>query len=355
MSLHDTMKRLLTPALVFAPLLALAQAPATPALTPEQTASIIQQLDQIEATITKNRGEALGMALTRFRSAMGGDKEAIDLYLASTKLENFDRKDLKTTDFQEWRDRNEGRFKDPEFPIGLRLQLEYLVLSIQAQDIKEAKDYATAVASLQAYLPKAIGAVQASMKHSASGAVEEKNPRRGGGGGGGVRSQLLNTLRQPVKGTIFSQAYQLNEYLTKKEWEYSPLNVGGIYESVIFPYYLGEKPEELPAQWDNRINAELAIQKCTMSESEFQHYYKETHPNFVWAKASYLLRNRITPVMAMADMLKVVRENPTHPKAPEWVKQLRQAVNETQNPIVPTSSETEPEPETATAPGAAAP
>lgn len=355
MSLHDTMKRFLTPALLCAPVLALcptASAQEAPALTPEQTASIMKQLEQIEGQITKNRGDALGAALTRFRSAMAGDKEAIDLWFACTKLENFDKKDLKTTEFQTWKDQQENRVKDPDFPTGLRLQLEYLVLSIQAQDIKDIDKMGPTVAALQAYLPKAINAVQATLKHNASGAIEEKNPggrgpgggNRGGGGGprAGGGGNLGQTLRQPVKGSIFSQAYTLDQLLNRQDWEYSPLNIGGIYRNVILPFYLDQKPAEVPAQYDAMINAELAMRKGTMSETEFAQYYKEEGPDLQWGKANYLLQHKITPVLAMADMLKIIRENPTHPKAGGWVKQLREAVNQTQIPTTPTSTEPAP-------------
>ncbi|WP_218280949.1 hypothetical protein [Verrucomicrobium spinosum] len=109
------MKRFLTPALLCAPVLALcptASAQEAPALTPEQTASIMKQLEQIEGQITKNRGDALSAALTRFRAAMNGDKEAIDLWLACNKLENFDKRDLKATEFQTWKDQQDNRMKD---------------------------------------------------------------------------------------------------------------------------------------------------------------------------------------------------------------------------------------------------
>lgn len=309
-----------------------------PRLTSDQTASILKQLDQIESQITKNRGESLGTALSRFRIGMNSDKDALDLYLNSYKLENFDKKNLKVTDFQEWKDRNTDRHKDPDFLMALRLQLEYLVLSIQAQD---TKDINTLVPGLQAYVPKLISAVQSTMKHSASGAIEEKNKAgKGGGGGGGGNRQggappILAMLRQPVKGTVIAQAYRLDEFLTRKEWEYDPTSIAGIYNSVIFPCYLKEKKEELPAQWDARINAELALRKATQSETEFQVYYYENHPQLLWSKSVYLLQRNVNPIGALAEMLKIVRDNPTHPKAADWLQELRKAVDESR-PVEPT-------------------
>lgn len=321
------MKHLILSNLFLVPSLMFAQpaAPASPAtatkLTDEQTASIIKQLDQIEAQITKNRGDSFSNALARFKAGAASDKDALSLYLDCYKLEHFDRRDLKQTDFQEWRDRNEERFKDPEFLLGLRLQLEYLVICIQAQD---ATEMAPLVNALQSFIPKAVSAVQSTMTHSASGALKDKDNKGKAAGNGG--RQLLDSLRQPVTGTDFCKAYLLDDLLKRQDWEYSPLGINGIYQNIILPYYLKNKSADLPAQWEARINAELVLRKAVTSETEYQLFYKENYPQLLWTKNTYLLKNNVTPILALADMLKIVRENPTHAHANAWVKDLREAV-----------------------------
>jgi hypothetical protein len=213
-----------------------------------------------------------------------------------------------------------------------------------------------------------VGAVQESMKHTASGAVEEKDkgPRNGpgggrgpggggrgpGGGGGGAAlgaGQLAGILRESVKQTEFARAMQLDQYLRNNEWEYAPLDITGIYDKVIFPFYLENKREEVGAQWDTRISAEMALQKSSMSEAQYAEYYKERLPVLQWSKASFLLENKINPIMALADMLKIVRDNPSHASAAQWLKSLRQSVNATQAPVIspgadPAPGATTPEP-----------
>ena len=327
--------------------------PPAPLLTPEQTATVMKQLEQLETQVLKNRGETLGTALAKFRSALAGQKEAVSLYLDCYKLEHYDRHDLKQTDFQAWKEANEARLKDEEFLAGLMLQLEYLVLTVQAQDVKEQKDMGPIVAQLQTFIPKAVNAVQETMKHTASGAVEQKNQGNGGGGGGGrpggggrapaggggrgpgggggggvnVPGNLGNALRQSVKNCEFSNAYLLESHLKREEWAYAPLEIAEIYQSVIFPYYLEVRPTEIAAQWDARINAELALRKTIMSESEFGVFLKERQPELHWYKASYLYSHNVNALQAMADMLKIIRENPTHPEAGAWLRELRDAVN----------------------------
>ncbi|RBP45020.1 hypothetical protein DES53_10315 [Roseimicrobium gellanilyticum] len=344
------MKRLLYPLMLCAPVCLLSQTPAPapapstpPTLTSEQTANIMKQLEQLEAQITKGRGDLFGMALSKCRAGAASEAAALSLYLDCYKVEHFDKRNLKTTDFQAWKDGNEGRLKDEEFTKGLVLQLEYLVLSIQAQDADEPKEMAPLVAALQAYLPRAVAAVQDSMKHTASGAVEEKDKGgrngggRGPGGGGrgpGGGGQLAGILRESVKATEFARALQLDEYMRNNEWEYSPLGIDGIYERVILPYYLETKREDVGTQWDARINAELALRKSGLSEAQYAEFYKERLPVLQWNKASYMLQNKVNPIMALADMLKIVRENPAHANAAQWLKDLRRSVNESQAPVV---------------------
>ncbi|MGV3663720.1 MAG: hypothetical protein ACO1TE_26350 [Prosthecobacter sp.] len=311
------------------------------ALTPAQMAHILKELEKVEAQIGQGRGGVFSTALAKFRAATGSDAAALALYLDCYKLEHFDRKDLKTTDFTEWRERNEERLKDADFGKALVLQLEYLVLTIQAQEINDIKKMGPVVTALQAYIAKAVGEVQASTKHTASGAVELKETPKGGNGGGARRpggggggqgqgggggrwgagdaSPLAVTLRQSVKGTEFCNAYLLDDYLTLKEWEYTPLNIAGIYGSVIFPYYRSEKPEELGAQWDMRINAEHALRKAVLSESEYAIYFGEQNPRLQWQKQSDLLTSNVNPVNALAEMLKIIQGNPNHPDAATWL------------------------------------
>jgi hypothetical protein len=114
--------------------------------------------------------------------------------------------------------------------------------------------------------------------------------------------------------------------LKRQDWEYSPLGIGGIYQNIILPYYLKNKPAEIPGQWEARINAELVLRKAVTSETEYQLFHKENYPQLLWTKNTYLLKNDVTPILALADMLKIVRDNPTHANANTWVKELREAV-----------------------------
>jgi hypothetical protein len=352
-----------------------------PPLTPEQTATIMKQIEMLETTVGKGRVDLLGAALKKFREANSNPKEAVRLWLECFKLEEYERKNLPVADFLAWKDGNSPdaqKLQDERFVNGIGLQLEYLILTIQAQDITEQKDMGPIVTALQAFIPKLVKIVDESVKHTGTGAVEiEGTPQKDGQGrrpinggdgerpggkgarraataasGGGTGNlgraagELGQVLNEQVNSSLFCRAYLIENLLKRAEWSYSPIDVPRIYETVIFPYYLATKPEELPAQWDHRINAELALRKIVMSETEFGLEYKERHPALLWQKATFMLERNLNPLQAVADMLKVVRENPNHSNATIWLQQIRSLVTQGQqqapSPGTPTPAVTTP-------------
>ncbi|WP_395736257.1 hypothetical protein [Prosthecobacter sp.] len=304
-------------------------------LTPAQTEHILKELEKVEAQINKGRGSVFSAAMAKFREGMASPAAALSLYMDCYKLEHFDRKNLKAVDFKDWSSRNEAKLKDEDFRKALWLQLEYLVLTIQAQDADDPKKMAPIVTSLQAFIGKAISAIQGTTSHSASGAVTDKDSKGGRKGGGNVPAgDILGTLRQSVAESDFAKAYSLEDFLKREEWEYQPLNVKGIYSNIIFPYFLAEKPTELPAQWDNRIAADVAIRKALMSENEYNEWSKDAGPRMLWEKDNYLVSNDVNPVNALADMLKIIQGYPSHPDAPKWLKDFRALVEKVSEPVV---------------------
>ena len=146
----------------------------------------------------------------------------------------------------------------------------------------------------------------------------------------------MGTLRQSVADSLFAKAYSLEDFLKREEWEYQPLNVKGIYSNIIFPYYLAEKPTDLPAQWDSRISAEVAMQKAIKSEAEYNEYSKDAGPRMLWEKDNYLVANDVTAVKALADMLKVIQTYPSHPDAMDWLKEFRDLIKKVSEPTAET-------------------
>jgi hypothetical protein len=308
-------------------------------LTPEQTATILKQLDSLEATFGKNRADIMKVALTRCSNALAaGESGALQLYMDCYKLEHFDRANAKVTEFQEWAKKNIEKHKDPEFLMALWLQLDYLTLCIKAQDAQD-KDVPSMVTALQSFIPRMITAIQGTTKRTGADSGKGSGAK-GNHGQGFDADKLLQMLRQSVKNSEFAKAFQLEQFLKKENWTYDPLDIRGMYDRIIFPYYIDQKLKELPAQWDIRIKSELSIKATTMNETEYADFMKEHYPGMIWQKSEHLVSNNVNTILAMADMLRLIRENPSNPEVRNWAKRLRELVISMQPPGGPSAVET---------------
>lgn len=328
-------------------------------LTPEQLGYVIKGLDQAQDKVGKTRVEILSKAMAVFKAALASDKDARDLYLACYKTNHFDKKDAKDVDFALWKTKYELKFKDPEFLLGIHLQLQYLVLTMQNQD---AKDLGPAVDALKTFMATELNAVEASTKHNQSGAVTAvvkpsaapKAPGRRGNNNPNngnpppnLNNELVKILQESVRNCEFAKAYMLEDVLRRDDWEYIPVNFGGIFKLTIFPYVREKKASELPANWDLRINLEFNYEMAILSATEYEIYWAERRPERLWDKAKDLFTSNVNPSTAVREMLKVVQDYPSHPRAVEWINSLRQLTNQSQPAVAPT-----PPPTTGTAPTA---
>jgi hypothetical protein len=101
-----------------------------------------------------------------------------------------------------------------------------------------------------------------------------------------------------------------------------------MYSATILPLAESEAKNSLPDLWDARINAEGAFRKENMTEPEFILWGQNELPALRWQRATYLYQKGPSLINAMADMLKLIKDNPSHPDAPDWVSQLREFINE---------------------------
>lgn len=263
-----------------------------------------------------------------FRQASQDPKAAVELFAKSHKMVNFDRKERPESEFRDWEDQQKDTFRDPRFLEGLMTQLRWLALSCEAAEADELKDVFPA---LLAYVD------------GLSRLTELPGP------------QLL----QGVDNSIFAEAYQLRELLSKNEsWEMVPINIGGIYDKTILPHLRAEEPESLIGAWDRRIAQETQM-VAFFSNLEEQGNNRDDRRaagnqarqlqqgrggNLVRAYDEYDFRMNTLPtlqwrryrdmalhvdaVQGVAGMLAQVKANTEHPKVSDWLDDLAQVVEQ---------------------------
>jgi hypothetical protein len=276
------------------------------ALTPEQIATITKQLTELEGQIDKMRNDTLSSVLQKLRAASGSDAAAMALYLECEKLVSVERKELDRDEAKRLAERIErsgerrnGEDKDEgDAALAIRLQLQYLILTLEAH---EAKDRAPLIPKLQAYIQDVL-ANATKLKGRAFGQLA--------GDLGGDRNPIVS-------------AFQIQRYLQTENWTTRPADIAGMWTQTILPWYLENKPSELATLWDNRLTAQATFLKATMPEAEYALWLQNEFPALRWDRAEYLVLKGPTPINGLADMLKLIKEFPGHPDAPKWLKGMR--------------------------------
>jgi hypothetical protein len=122
-------------------------------------------------------------------------------------------------------------------------------------------------------------------------------------------------------------AYQLDQYLRRTDWPTVPGGIVEMYDKVIIQLARDKKKDDMATLWDSALNNEATFRRLRLAEGEFTVWETSAYPNLRWQRAMDLAQNGPNPVTGMAEMLKVIKDNPTHPNSPEWVKQLRDMVS----------------------------
>lgn len=280
-------------------------------LTKEQVDVISKQLADLEKQVAEKRGSSLTSIMAKLRSAVASEAAALNFYLECEMTVNIERKDLDKTEERarkEQAERQAERRTDKgeqeqngDLGTAIKLQIEYLLLTLEAHETK-AEDRGKLVPKLQAYIQELV-------------AKSDK-----------LRGRAGQALGRDLAGSPIVQAMQIERFLRSEGWSGNPVNIGGMFEATIFPFYAAQKKEELAAQWDARIAADIAVQKGRLPEPEFMIWGQQELPPLRWARAVYLAANGPSPVNGLAEMLNHIKAYPGHPDAPKWLETMRTAV-----------------------------
>lgn len=283
-------------------------------LTDAQVSNVLTQLTALEEQVIKMRGSNLAAIIARLRTGMDSDQAAMNLYLECDRLVNSDRKEAAKVEARKRQEDMEKRMEqrakggvekdEGDFGTAVRLGLQYLVLTLEAHEIKE-EDFHLMAPKLKDYIKSLVDAA----------------PKLKGRAG-----NYLNTATSNNNPIV--DAHSLGRYLNTKKWSRSPLDIGSMYSQTLLPVAEEFNKDSLPGLWDERIMAEGTFKKENLFKPEFELWTQIELPVMRWQRAMYLYDKGPSRVNALADMLKIIKENPGHPDAPLWVKGLRQLVNQ---------------------------
>ena len=269
-------------------------------LTSEQLAKILEELKSIEEVVEGKRHSVRSSAYEKFRTAAASEKSAYDFYLECVKILRFDARDARFSEFRDWRDKNEEKLKDKSNVAALRLQLQYLVMTLRAAEAKE-EDWETIVPEVEKFV---------------GGIVSNIETFEGPG---------MRTLREPVTRTVFAEVYELNQSLQGlSNWSFTPADIGSVYRNTVFPYVRENNPEMLSAAWDRRIGLEKRLTEITQEDNPIalEKFEEERLPRLLWEKAEDIYKNTSEQQGALA-MIKLLQTHSDHPSISGWLNSFR--------------------------------
>jgi hypothetical protein len=315
---------LLLPLLACTPILKAqtASPPASPEpakLTEAQVSNVLSQLQDLEKNILAQRNSNLSSILAKLNDAIASDQAAVKFYTDCDVLVNSERKEgtkaearQRAEQIERAMDRSKSKGgggggpsdDEGEMGLALRLGLRYLILTLEAHEAKE-EEFKKMAPKLQAYIQDLVAAA----------------PK--------LKGRAMNNLvRVGSNGSPVVEAFQLDRFLNSQHWSRSPVDFGSMYEQTLFYVAEEEAKDSLPGLYDSRINSEAAFRKEQMPAPEYSLWLQGEFPALRWQRAIYLYKKGSSPIQAMGDMLKVIKEFPGHADAPKWVAELRTLVNE---------------------------
>ncbi|MEM1444206.1 MAG: hypothetical protein AAGF67_17800 [Verrucomicrobiota bacterium] len=295
-------------------------------LTLEQIESIRKKAEAIQDNLNNHLAARNTNAGDRFAAASTDPRAAISLYLECHNIVNFEREGRPESDFRAWKEGQENRLKDDATIESLQMQLRYLALSCKAAEAEKIEEVFTPLMNYVDSLSR-------------------------------LQELPTGALTQSVANSIFSQAFYLQDLLGNNEgWEAVPFNIGGIYESTIFPYLRTENPSALMSAWDKRIEQQTRIaqminahkeaelrgmdrdeqrrarnnqdrQGGLMRELDSDDFVARTLPRLQWARLKDMFRF-VNEVDAMQKMLPFLEEHITHELGKDFMTEFNDLLNE---------------------------
>lgn len=205
--------------------------PGGAALTDKAAADLLRSLNDIATQLDTAKNRHTATALEAFKAAMLSDDKAYSLFMDCKKKVDFDDKGRTGGEWGDYKRRDDTKaLHEPEYTAMLKLQLQWLVLTIQAANASTETSYGFVVSQVPAFLE----AAQAAWKRM-----------------GPARRELYTD----VVGSVYGRYYELDKVMEKRTgWCTVPGDLDQICEQTILPYLRGKRNAVmLQNAWQKRI------------------------------------------------------------------------------------------------------
>lgn len=309
--------------------------PEDPKLSPELSAKLLKQLDEVEKGLDGKRGSESSAMIKQLKEAATGKDRAFNLWLSCKRKVDFDDKGKTDSEFMSWRQKEgkqlEGR---DDHCISLQLQAQFLALALLDSYAETPEQKLNVMVDANLYLD-ALGKAcdrEESIAKSILSSIMDVQLTPDKVVTAGNLEETLKDVREAsaaVGGDIMESTFAKKlkpETCTgaKAIKARHPGNVDEIYEELVMSYLRKKKDAAgLAAAWNKRIALIAGIAKNTKVKEMSERYEVEKRPALEWLKARDQWRMGQTEAASVA-MLTVIRSNPGHKLCPTWTAELRE-------------------------------
>jgi len=305
------------------------------ALSAADREALLESLEKLRDAATAKVDARFRIAMNAFRDALASDESAMDLYLKCYDKVNFEDQGKDKAAFLIWRRQDDVKAKlgDSGFKLALKIQLRWLILTLQASSEKANM--------------KLIGAEG---QEVVDGMFQNADKLRG----------QEQELAQAVTSTVFARAYEVGHVDRENKWPLSPIQLEAFYGSIVFPPLRSlERVETLRAAWNKRIQQELIKVEAwgggkgrqppnpkskghgekidhknvaPEKSPEHERFVTETLPELQWQMEMDLFRSGDEGGAAKR-MLLQIRNHPEHKSCRAWSEDFKNLLKP--KPVVP--------------------
>ena len=287
------------------------------ALSDKALADTLKLLKDLSSKLGAAKSKSSAAALAAFQAALASDDKAYSLYMDCVKKVEFDDKGKDGPEFGEWKRRDDVKaLHEPEHKQVLKLQLQWLVMSIQAGNAVTDAEFAKVVSQVPAFLD------------SLAEAWKRMKTFRG-------------KLNADVIGTVFGKFFKLDITLQRRDgWSYNPMSIDSIYDTVVLPYLRNlKKASEVTNSWKKRIQMLTDVLEIeqreakqgkddpnSKAEENLIRFKEEKLPRLEWGmlKDGYLMGNEVG---AAPGMVSHISKYLGHKDAALWIEELTKLLN----------------------------
>lgn len=268
------------------------------ALSEGDRQALLERLKELQEGAGGRAEKRAGSALSAFRAAAGSDDKAHEFYLSCVEKVRFQDEKRTAQDFRDWKRRHKDREDGDGFRRVLRHQLNWLLLTIEANNAKEGSEAelsSRAVTALDAILSDPV-----------------------------LEGPQFRDLEQDVTKTVFALAYGLRG---EEKWPVSPMKLEEIYRKHILPP-LAEKKDvaAFRSAWIKWMSQEAKLEELRAAAPDkgersaaFERFLVEKRPQMLWdlEKAVFEMGDQRGAALAMLGHLETYAG---HKNELQWTK-----------------------------------